>query len=277
MKAVPSTGGAVVTGGGRGLGRAIARLLAERGHGVLVTDVDGDAAAAVAAEIGGRAASAVLDVRDDEACIAVAARAVDEFGSIDVWVNNAGILRTEPVWETDAASRRLLMEVNALGTMNGTLAALGPMRSAGRGHVVNIVSLAGLVAVPGEAVYAATKHAAIGFTLSTAADLRAAGEKGIALSAICPDGIWTPMLHDRLQDPHAAMSFSGRLLQPDEVVAAVAKVLDRPRSVTAIPPWRGPQVRFADNLPGFALRIAPLIVRSARRKQRKYARKLGPH
>lgn len=276
MKAAGPPQGAVVTGGGRGLGRAIARLLAQRGHGVLVTDVDGEAAAAVATEIGGRAISAVLDVRDDEACIAVAALAVTQFGRLDVWVNNAGILRTEPVWETDAADRRLLMEVNALGTMNGTLAALGPMRSAGRGHVVNIVSLAGLVAVPGEAVYAATKHAALGFTLSTAADLRAAGEKGIALSAICPDGIWTPMLHDRLHDPHAAMSFSGRLLQPDEVVSKVAQVLDRPRSVTAIPAWRGPQVRLADHLPDFALRLAPLIVRSARRRQKKYARDLGP-
>src|SRR3546814_21101722 len=82
------------------------------------------------------------------------------------------------------------------------------MRGNGGGHVVNIVSLAGLTAVPGEAVYAASKHAAIGFSLSTMADLKLAGISDIDISCICPDGIWTPMLNDKLDDPATAMSFS---------------------------------------------------------------------
>ena len=105
-----------------------------------------------------------------------------------------------------------MLEVNAVGLINGTIAALGPMRAAGRGHIVNMVSLAGIVAAPGEVAYSASKHAAMAFTLGTMYDLRRAGERGIKLSAVCPDGVWTPMLEDKLDDPDAAGSFSGKLL-----------------------------------------------------------------
>lgn len=94
--------------------------------------------------------------------------------------------------------------------------------------------------MPGEAVYAASKHAVMGFSLSTAADLRLTGVSNIDLSCICPDGIWTPMLHDKLDDPASALSFSGTLLQPADVVAAVARVLDRPRLVTTLPAGAAP-------------------------------------
>jgi len=118
-------------------------------------------------------------------------------------------------------------------------------------------------------VYAASKHAAIGFSLSTLADLRLAGIKEIDISCLCPDGIWTPMLHDKLDDPASALSFSGTLLEPEEAAAAVRKVLDRPRPVTAIPRRRGLQVRLADAFPSLGLRTVPLAVARGRRVQRK--------
>ena len=105
--------------------------------------------------------------------------------------------------------------------MNGTLAALDVMRRAAAGHIINVVSLAGLVAAPGETVYAASKHAVIAFSLGTLADLRAAGQRGVHISCLCPDGIWTPMLHDKLDDPGAAASFTGTLLRPEAVAARV--------------------------------------------------------
>ena len=85
--------------------------------------------------------------------------------SLDVWVNNAGVLVTGPSWEQDEATRRMMLEVNALGTMNGTVAALDSMVAADRGHVINVISLAGIVAAPGEVNYSASKHAAMAFTL----------------------------------------------------------------------------------------------------------------
>jgi short-subunit dehydrogenase len=251
----------------------IAQLLVERGYEVLVTDVDETTARATAAELGPTATARVLDVRDAAQVDAARDEIVARAGSLAVWVNNAGVLVTGPAWEQSAESRRLMLEVNALGTINGTVTAVEAMRGQAQGgHVVNVVSLAGITAVPGEAVYAASKHAAIGFSLSTLADLRLAGEKHIDVSCVCPDGIWTPMLHDRLDDPEAALSFSGKLLEPEEVLAAVAKVLDRPRPVTTLPAWRGAQARIADAFPRLLLRMAPLVVAKGRRTQKRMAR-----
>ncbi|USX54637.1 SDR family oxidoreductase [Lentzea sp. HUAS12] len=261
--------GAVVTGAGRGVGRLVARMLVERGYTVLVTDVDEATATATATEIG--ALARVLDVRDEAAVEAARDDIVARAGRLDVWVNNAGVLVTGPAWEQDATTRRLMVEVNALGTINGTVAAIQAMRGNGGGHVVNVVSLAGITPVVGEAVYAASKHAAIGFSLSTLADLRQAGVHDVDISCVCPDGIWTPMLHDKLDDPAAALSFSGTLLQPEDIAAAVAAVLDRPRPVVTVPRWRGALARLADTFPRFGLRAIPFMVARGRRTQRRLA------
>jgi NAD(P)-dependent dehydrogenase (short-subunit alcohol dehydrogenase family) len=264
--------GAVVTGAGGGLGREIAIELAGRGYTVRATDIDGEAAKRVAEEIGGDATGSALDVRDEEACRALAADAVDRAGSLELWVNNAGVLFTGPSWEQDEAARRTMIEVNAIGTMNGTLAALEPMRTAGRGHVINIVSLAGIVAAPGEVAYSASKHAAIAFTLGTLFDLRRSGIDGIDISAVCPDGIWTPMLKDKLDDPEAAGSFSGHLLTPGQVAKEVGKLTERPRPILILPRWRGVALRLVDLFPGMAVRMLPLVMADARRRQRRYKR-----
>jgi NAD(P)-dependent dehydrogenase (short-subunit alcohol dehydrogenase family) len=262
--------GAVVTGAGRGLGRQLAQLLADRGHQVLVTDLDETAAHAAAEQIGHGAVALGVDVRDRAQVEKARDTIVDRAGSLDVWVNNAGVLLTGPAWEQDEDAHRLMLEVNTLGTINGTVAALEAMRGHGGGHVVNIASLAGLTAVAGEAVYAATKHAVMGFSLSTMADLKLAGIDDVKISCVCPDGIWTPMLHDKLEDPSSALSFSGKLLQPKDVVVAVGKVLDKPRLVTAVPTWRGLQARLVDAIPDLGLLAVPLVVAQGRRNQRKH-------
>jgi NAD(P)-dependent dehydrogenase (short-subunit alcohol dehydrogenase family) len=265
-------GTAVVTGAGSGLGRAIARELADRGFLVHVTDINADAAARVAAEIGAGARPAGLDVRDEAACRALAAEATTRGGTLDLWVNNAGALITGPSWSQDEAARKTMLEVNALGTMNGTVAALEPMIASGHGHVINVISLAGIVAAPGEVTYSASKHAAIAFTLGTLFDLRRAGIEGVTLSAVCPDGIWTPMLEDKLDDPEAAGSFSGRLLTAERVATEVGKLTERPRPILIMPRWRGPLLRLFDLFPRLGLRLLPWVMRDARRKQRRYKR-----
>jgi NAD(P)-dependent dehydrogenase (short-subunit alcohol dehydrogenase family) len=260
---------AIVTGAGSGLGRAIARELAGRGFQVHVTDVDRAAAQRVAEEIGGGAVAAALDVTDAAACRELAVRVAGE-DSLAVWVNNAGVLFTGPSWTQEEAQRRTMLEVNAVGTMNGTVAALEPMVAAGRGHVINVVSLAGIVAAPGEVAYAASKHAAMAFTLGTLFDLRRSGIGGVEVSAVCPDGIWTPMLEDKLDDPEAAGSFSGHLLTPEQVATEVGKLTERPRPILVIPRWRGPLLRIFDLFPRLGLRLLPLVMADARRRQRRY-------
>jgi NAD(P)-dependent dehydrogenase (short-subunit alcohol dehydrogenase family) len=261
---------AVVTGAGGGLGRAIALDLASRGYLIQATDVDAAAAAETASQIGAGASSAELDVTDSEACRAVAGAAATRSGRLDLWVNNAGVLITGPAWGQDEATRRTMLDVNALGTMNGTVAALEKMLPAGSGHVINVISLAGLVAAPGEVNYSASKHAAMAFTLGTLFDLRRAGVNGIQLSAVCPDGIWTPMLEDKLDDPAAAGSFSGQLLTPQQVASQLGRLTERPRPLLILPRWRGPVLRLFDLFPRLALRLLPLVMRDAQRRQRRY-------
>jgi NAD(P)-dependent dehydrogenase (short-subunit alcohol dehydrogenase family) len=261
---------AIVTGAGGGLGRAIATELAARGYAVWATDVDAEAAARTADEIGAGARAQALDVRDEAACRALAAAVAAEAGSLDLWVNNAGVLATGLSWRQDEATRGAMLAINAAGTMNGTVAALEPMVPAGRGHVVNVISLAGIVAAPGEVAYAASKHAAMAFTLGTLFDLRRAGHTGIDISAVCPDGIWTPMLEDKLEDPDAAGSFSGHLLTPAEVAREVGRLTERPRPIVVLPRWRGPLLRVFDLFPRLAIRLLPVVMWDARRRQRRY-------
>jgi NAD(P)-dependent dehydrogenase (short-subunit alcohol dehydrogenase family) len=261
---------AVVTGAGGGLGRAIAIELAGRGFAVWATDVDAEAASLTAAELGSPAKGAALDVRDEAACRALAANVATEAGSLDLWVNNAGVLSTGLAWKQDEPTRTRMLAINAAGTMNGTVAALEPMIAAGRGHVVNVISLAGIVAAPGEVAYAASKHAAMAFTLGTLFDLRRAGHRDIGVSAVCPDGIWTPMLEDKLDDPDAAGSFSGQLLTAREVAEAIGGLSERPRPILVLPRWRGPLLRTFDLFPRLGMRLLPLAMWDARRRQRRY-------
>lgn len=267
---------AVVTGAGAGLGREIARRLADRGYLVAVTDVDLPAAERVAAELGeGRAWAAPLQVTDAEACRAVAREAAARGTGLEVWVNNAGILRTGPSWELDDEARRLMVDVNLHGTMNGTFAALDLFRAVDRGHVVNVVSLAGLVPAPGEGIYSATKHGALAFGIATLNDLRLAGYAGIHVSSLCPDGMWTPMLYDKVGEPSAAASWSGVMQLPEDVAEAAVALLDAPRPVRSVPRWRGAFVRTFDAMPRVAQRLLPVVLADARRKQRAWAKRVA--
>ena len=267
-------GGALVTGAGRGLGREIALRLGGLGYTVHVTDVDASLAHAVAEEVGNRAFASAYDVRDARAAHDLAALTVERAGSLALWVNNAGVLFTGPMWEQSQETRQLMVDVNVLGTMHGMAAALAVMTQARRGHVVNIVSLAGLTAVPGEAVYAGTKHAVMGLSVSTMLDLRIAGQHDVHISCICPDGMWTPMLFDKLDDPGASMSFSGVLLQPSEVADVVVKVVGKPRAVTPVPAWRGAMARTFDLSPRLSLLGGPVVAKAAARSQRRLRKKL---
>lgn len=260
---------AVVTGAGGGLGTAIASALTARGLLVHHTDLDPAAAERVAGPAGSWSA---LDVADGSACRALAQQIATEHGRLDVWVNNAGVLPTGPAWAMTDRQVEQTVAVNLTGLVHGTVAALQVMRRQGSGHVVNVVSLAGLIAGPGQALYAATKHGALAFSIGALVDLRVDGVRGVHVSALCPDGIWTPMLHDKVDDPWAAASWTGTMLQADEVALKAVGLLDRPRPVLAVPPVRGPLLRLGAALPSAYVRVAPLIMRGARRRQRAWGR-----
>ena len=257
-------GVAVVTGAGRGFGSAIAQRLADRGYTVLATDVDGEAAAGTAARLGGT--SMKLDVRDPEEHRA-AARAAAEAGPLEVWVNNAGVMHPGSAWKHFDDEVRLACEVNLLGVIWGSRAAVDAMRAgAGRNrHIINIASLAALGPVPGLAVYAATKHGVLGFTGSLQGDLMDAGVD-IAVHALCPDAADTRLLREHDHDPAAAINWSGpRLLSAGEVAEHAVALLDSSRLVRVVPPWRGWGVRALALGGRGGLRAAPLLRRQGAR------------
>ncbi|HSD24069.1 MAG TPA: SDR family oxidoreductase [Solirubrobacterales bacterium] len=266
--------GALVTGAGRGMGLEIARRLVGRGYEVAIADIDEASTTAAAEQLGERAWSLPLDVTDSDAVRAAARQVAERSGSLDVWVNNAGILITGLAQEQDLDVYRRHIDVNYLGTVRGTLAAIEQMRAGGRGHIINLISLAGLAAATGIVAYSASKHAAIAFSLGTAADLRREGLGGIQISCVCPDGVWTPMIMDKLDDPNDALSFSGVMLMPEQVAERVEGLLDRPEPVLAIPRWRGQFARFFDRHPKLSLRLTPMLMRDAARRQRAFKRKV---
>jgi NAD(P)-dependent dehydrogenase (short-subunit alcohol dehydrogenase family) len=259
-----------VTGAAGGLGIEIARRLLGRGYQVHLTDLGGELAADAGERLGPGAFGSALDVRSLPACRAAASRTIRRMGSLEVWVNNAGVMATGPAWEQDEHTRQRMLDVNALGTINGTLAALEPMRAAGRGKILNVISMAGLIAVPGQAIYSASKHAAIGFSLATLADLRLAGVSGVEISCACPDTIWTPMIEGKLEDPYAAASFTGIVMRPERVAARIVALLDHPRPVLTIPRWRGALVRISESFPALTLRSLGPVIALGRARQRRF-------
>lgn len=264
-------GGAVVTGAAGGLGQAIARRLHAAGFAVHLTDVDELAVSAVAEQLGGSAWGSSLDVRDPEACRALARDTIQRTGSLALWVNNAGILRTGPSWGHSDEERRLVLAVNLEGTINGTVAAVDEMRSVRRGHVLNVVSLSGIVVGGGQALYAASKHGALAFGIGTALDLRLEGLRDIHISSLCPHGIWTPMLYELAADPSAAASWAGtELLRPEEVADVAMELVRRPRPFRAVPKSRGPLLRLYAAMPRLMLATTPTLMKGARRRQQAF-------
>ncbi|MGI8475434.1 MAG: SDR family NAD(P)-dependent oxidoreductase [Thermomicrobiales bacterium] len=180
---------AVVTGAGAGIGSAIAQALADAGARVVVTDVDEDAAGAVAARIGG-ASSFRLDVTSMAEADAVIRRVEEEVGPIAVLANNAGVSTMRPLWELTERDWDFNMDVNAKGVFACTQAVLPGMMARRSGSIVNTASMAGKKAVPLLAHYAASKWACIGFTKSAAVEL---GPFGIRVNCVCPGYVATSM------------------------------------------------------------------------------------
>jgi 2-hydroxycyclohexanecarboxyl-CoA dehydrogenase len=212
----------LVTGGGSGIGAAIAARLSAEGAEVWVADINAEGAARVAGEVAGHAVE--LDVTDHAACAA----AVGEIGTLDVLVNNAGTDEFGFFTYTTPEQWQKVIAINLLGVMNCTHAALPAMQQARYGRIVSISSEAGRVGSKGSAAYSAAKAGVIGFTKVIA---RENGRYAITANAIAPGPIETPLLMgakqfgeigEKLIENMRASTQLGRLGKPEEVADAVA-------------------------------------------------------
>jgi NAD(P)-dependent dehydrogenase (short-subunit alcohol dehydrogenase family) len=231
---------AAVTGGGHGIGRAIAVHLARAGARVAVGDIDVAAAEGVARDIGGEALAADLDVADPEQFAAFLDAAEQRHGPLRVMVNNAGVDWVGPFdEEPDPVSRRQI-EVNLYGTILGSKLALARMLPRREGHVVNIASGVGRVPLPGSASYSATKHGIVGLTESLRLEYRG---RGVLFSVVQPAQVDTAMIDGQAR-PRALP-----LVTSDDVAAAVLDAVRRRRFEVWVPRSQGASAKVAAVLP----------------------------
>jgi len=222
-----------VTGGASGIGAAICRELAGRGHTVVITDVDDAGARALAARLP-EAHAYALDVTDAAACVRVVATIEQEVGPLTVWVSNAGVSRMAPFLEIDEAQFDFTLDVNLRGLFFASQAAARAMAARKSGCIVNIASMAGKQGrVPFLADYVASKFGVVGLTQAMAFEL---APLGIRVNSVCPGFVATDMQVRELEwearlrgtDPDSvkrqwiADTPMGRLEQPQDVARVVA-------------------------------------------------------
>jgi NAD(P)-dependent dehydrogenase (short-subunit alcohol dehydrogenase family) len=225
---------AVVTGGGSGIGRALVHAFAAAGMAVVVADIEQDAAELVAGEARQREVRALAvptDVADPPSLEALAARVAQEFGSVNVLCNNAGVFLAGSLAEATREEWAWLLAVNLLGVVEGVRAFLPLLRRAGprEAHIVNTASGAGLSAPPGMGIYSTTKYAVVGYSETLRRDL---APEGIGVSVLCPGGVNTRIFEaGRNRQPQfggpspASATRTTNLTQrePEEVAALVVR------------------------------------------------------
>lgn len=187
--AIALRGAAVaITGGAQGIGAAVAAAFAERGARVAIGDLDLARATTTAERVGGTAHA--LDVTDRDSFREFLAAAAEAHGDLAVLVNNAGIMPNGGFLDLDDRTGRMTVEVNLFGVVHGMRLALPGMLARGRGHIVNVASLAGKFPVPGLAMYNASKYAVVGLTAATRREYAA---HGVSLTAVLPSAVDTAL------------------------------------------------------------------------------------
>lgn len=232
---------ALVSGGAEGIGAAVARRIVDEGGSVMLGDVQADKAAALAAELGERAAALALDVRDPDAWDRAVAATTDRFGKLNVLCNIAGISEPGGTTELELDSWRRTLDINLTGTMLGCRAALPAIVAAGEpGAVVNVGSMLAWRVGGGFAAYCASKAGVAALTKTVALDCAAKGWP-IRANTVHPGAIRTPMLERYLEPGHEAESEAmfasnhpmGRVGEADEVARAIVFLASDEASFTS--------------------------------------------
>ena len=234
---------AVITGAGSGIGRASAHSFARRGARILVTDLDGNRAAAVAGELGDAAAAAACDVTSLADLESARDVALDRFGRIDLVMNNVGVLAVGKVEDIPLEAWQRIIDINLLGIVRSNLVFLPLLLEQGSGHVVNTASTAGLLPYGFDRLpYTATKHAVVGLSEALALYLR---PQGVGVSCLCPAGVATNIIEQITfyGEPHPPRGPSFQILDADAVGELVAEGVSADRFLILTAPEASDELR----------------------------------
>lgn len=261
----------LITGAASGFGFALARTLLSRGDRVMACDINTAPmeqlrAFATAPD---QLTLRQLDVRDPAQWAQTMQAAVRLWPRIDTVMNVAGVLRPDFIADIQPADIDLTFDVNTKGAIHGTQAAFRVMRNQsdenGRGHIINLASMAGIAPVPGMSIYSASKFALRGYSLTIAHELK---QYGISMTVICPSGADTPMVEPYKHKPQAALIFIAPLLTIDQVVHVIVNraLVKRPMEI-ALPRPRALLAKFAGSFPSVAAILAGSMTRTGLRNQ----------
>jgi NAD(P)-dependent dehydrogenase (short-subunit alcohol dehydrogenase family) len=211
---------AVITGGGRGIGRALAQRFAAEGMHIVLADIDEVAMRSVEAELaeaGTQVLTVVCNTSSEAEVQALAAASVERFGGAHVLCNNAGVVGRGDAWRGPKAGWDWVIGINLYGVIHGIRAFLPIMEDQGEGHIVNTASMAGLVAVPGAAPYNVTKTGVVALSEGLFIELKATGSP-VRVSALCPGFVRTNLLEGQQwdarlgSDPGAPVTPMGQMM-----------------------------------------------------------------
>jgi len=228
-----------VTGGGRGIGRAIAQALARQGARVAIGDLDRESAEQAAATLGGGAVGLGLDVTDHPGLIAFLDEVEQRLGPLDVLVNNAGIMAVAPLVEETPDSITRQLDLNLRAVIHGTQEAMRRMVPRRTGHIVNVASVAGRIGTPHLATYSASKHGVVGLSEAVRSELRGTG---VEISVVMPSVVNTELAAG-LADSRV------KVVEPEDVANEVVAALKKPRFDVFVPRSTGPLIDLTMPLP----------------------------
>jgi 3-oxoacyl-[acyl-carrier protein] reductase len=260
-----------LTGSASGVGLHLTQRFIAAGHRVVATDINFAALQALAKDGGWPEESVLvrkLDITKNTQWQTLWVEVLERWQAIDILCNVAGYLKPGMIHETGFEEIDRHIDINVKGLMLGSKIAATQMVAQGRGHIINVASLAGVAPIPGIALYSASKFAVRGFSLALAQELK---PHNVSVTVICPDAIETPMLILQEDYDEAALTFSGRQALTVEDIGQLVfdKVLKHCPVEVTLPGYRGVLAKIGSAFPGLTFLLAERLSKSGRAEQAK--------